>query len=141
MPFASCCARGRDPSASPSAAIGSTPLVRLLPWPPSRVLLFLHGGGYCSGSIASHRGMVTEVGRTARVRTLAAGYRLAPEHPFPAALEDALAVYGFLLDQGIAAERIAIGGDSAGGGLALAAITSLRDAGKPLPGCAWLVSP
>jgi monoterpene epsilon-lactone hydrolase len=108
---------------------------------PSRVLLFLHGGGYCSGSIASHRGMVTEVGRAARVRTLAAGYRLAPEHPFPAALEDALAVYGFLLDQGIAAERIAIGGDSAGGGLALAAITSLRDAGKPLPGCAWLVSP
>jgi monoterpene epsilon-lactone hydrolase len=108
---------------------------------PSRVLTFFHGGGYCSGSIVSHRTMVTEVGRAAGVRTLAVGYRLAPEHPFPAALEDALAAYDFLLDQGIAADRIAIGGDSAGGGLTLATMTSLRDAGKPLPGAGWLVSP
>src|SRR5882724_3704275 len=72
----------------------------------AKVLLFLHGGGYCSGSIASHRGMVTEAGRAARVRTLAVAYRLAPEHPFPAALEDARAAYGFLLDHGIAAPRI-----------------------------------
>jgi len=107
----------------------------------ARVLIYLHGGGYCSGSIASHRGMVTEVGRAAKVRTLAVGYRLAPEHPFPAALEDALAAYGFLLDHGIAPGRIAIGGDSAGGGLTLATMISLRDAGNPLPGCAWLVSP
>ena len=108
---------------------------------PSKVLLFLHGGGYCSGSIASHRGMVTAVGRAAGVRTLAAGYRLAPEHPFPAAVDDARAAFDFLLDQGIAPDRIAVGGDSAGGGLTLSLITSLREAGKPLPGCAWLVSP
>jgi acetyl esterase/lipase len=108
---------------------------------PTRVLLFFHGGGYCSGSIASHRGMVSRIGRAAGVRTLAVGYRLAPEHPFPAALEDALTAYDFLLDQGIAPDKIAIGGDSAGGGLTLATLTSLRDAGKPMPGCAWLVSP
>jgi monoterpene epsilon-lactone hydrolase len=108
---------------------------------PSRVLLFFHGGGYCSGSIASHRGMVTEIGRAAGVRTLAVGYRLAPEHPFPAALEDAGAAYGFLRDQGIAPGNIVIGGDSAGGGLSLATMLTLRNAGKPLPGCAWLVSP
>jgi epsilon-lactone hydrolase len=107
----------------------------------ARVLLFFHGGGYCSGSIASHRDMVTRVGRAGGVRTLALGYRLAPEHPFPAALDDALAAYGFLLDQGIAPDKIAIGGDSAGGGLTLATMIRLRDAGKPLPGCAWLVSP
>src|SRR6516164_272229 len=107
----------------------------------SRVLLFLHGGGYCSGSIVSHRGMVTEAGRAAGVRTLAVAYRLAPEHPFPAALEDARAAYSFLLDHGIAAPKIAVGGDSAGGGLTLALMTSLRDTGEPLPGCAWLVSP
>src|SRR5262249_57338952 len=103
--------------------------------------LFLHGGGYCAGSSVSHRGMVTEAGRAAGARTLAVAYRLAPEHPFPAALEDARAAYGFLLDLGIAPSKIAIGGDSAGGGLTLALMTVLRDAGQPLPGCAWLVSP
>jgi acetyl esterase/lipase len=108
---------------------------------PTRVLLFFHGGGYCSGSIASHRGMVTETGRAAKVRTLAVGYRLAPEHPFPAALEDAIAAYEFLLAQGIAPGRIAIGGDSAGGGLTLACMLRLQESGQPLPGCGWLVSP
>jgi epsilon-lactone hydrolase len=108
---------------------------------PSKVLLFFHGGGYCSGSIVSHRGMVTEAGRAARARTLAVGYRLAPEHPFPAAIEDARSAYRFLLDQGIAPSRIVIGGDSAGGGLTLALMTSVRDAREPLPACAWLVSP
>lgn len=88
---------------------------------PARVLLFFHGGGYCSGSIGSHRGMVTEVGRAAGAHTLAVAYRLAPEYPFPAAIEDARSAYGFLLDQGIAPAKIAIGGDSAGGGLTLGA--------------------
>src|SRR5262245_48170222 len=108
---------------------------------PSKVLLFFHGGGYCSGSIVSHRGMVAEAGRAAQARTLAVGYRLAPEHPFPAAIEDARRAYRFLLDQGVAASKIAIGGDSAGGGLTLALMTSLCDARQPLPACAWLVSP
>jgi acetyl esterase/lipase len=108
---------------------------------PAKVLIFFHGGGYCSGSIASHRVMVTEAGRAAGVRTLAVGYRLAPEHPFPAALADARAAYDYVLAQGIASADVALGGDSAGGGLTLAALVSLRDAGKPLPGCAWLVSP
>jgi acetyl esterase/lipase len=106
-----------------------------------RVLLLLHGGGYCSGSIRSHRTMAAAIGRAAGMRVLALGYRLAPEHPFPAALDDALSAWHFLRGQGFAAQRIAIGGDSAGGGLALACMLRLRDAGEPLPGCAWLVSP
>jgi epsilon-lactone hydrolase len=108
---------------------------------PSRVLMFFHGGGYCSGSIVSHRRMVTEAGRAAKVRTLAVAYRLAPEHPFPAALDDALSAWRFLRNQGIAAAHIAVGGDSAGGGLTVALINRLRDLGEELPGCAWLCSP
>ena len=107
----------------------------------SRVLMFLHGGGYCSGSILSHRRMVTEAGRAAGMRTLAVGYRLAPEHPFPAALEDALTAWRFVLTQGIGAAHIAVGGDSAGGGLSVALINTLRSAGEQFPACAWLVSP
>ncbi|WP_096484321.1 alpha/beta hydrolase [Methylorubrum populi] len=106
-----------------------------------RVVLFLHGGGYVSGSLTSHRHMVAQAGREAGARTLALDYRLAPEHPFPSALEDALAGYRFLLDAGIAPARIALAGESAGGGLALAAVLSLREAGLPLPGCLWLSSP
>jgi len=108
---------------------------------PSRVLLFFHGGGYCSGSIRSHRRMVSEAGRAAKVRTLAIAYRLAPEHPFPAALDDALAAWFFLRQAGIAAPHIAIGGDSAGGGLTAALINFLNATGEEPPGCAWLVSP
>jgi acetyl esterase/lipase len=108
---------------------------------PDRVLMFFHGGGYCSGSIRSHRRMVTEAGRAGALRTLAVGYRLAPEHPFPAALDDALTAWRFLRDQGMAAHRIAVAGDSAGGGLTVALINTLRGMGEELPGCAWLVSP
>jgi len=107
----------------------------------TRVLIFFHGGGYCSGSILSHRSMVTEAGRAAGTRTLAVGYRLAPEHPFPAALDDALTVWRYVRNQGVAAKHIAIGGDSAGGGLTVALINRLRNAREELPGCAWLVSP
>jgi epsilon-lactone hydrolase len=107
----------------------------------SRVLLYFHGGGYCSGSIVSHRRLVTEAGRAAGTRTLAIGYRLAPEHPYPAAHQDALAAWRFLRKQGIAAKSIAVGGDSAGGNLTLALINHLRAAGEALPACAWLVSP
>jgi acetyl esterase/lipase len=107
----------------------------------SRVLLFFHGGGYCSGSILSHRRMFREAGRAAGVRTLAVGFRLAPEHPFPAAFDDAMRAWRFLRKLGIAAERIAIGGDSAGGGLAVALINHLRKTKETGPACAWLVSP
>ncbi len=107
----------------------------------SRVLLYFHGGGYCSGSILSHRRLVTEAGRAAKVRTLAIEYRLAPEHPFPAALDDARSAWRFLRRNGIAAGDIAIGGDSAGGGLTVALINQLRKAGEPIPACAWLISP
>ena len=107
----------------------------------SRVLLYFHGGGYCSGSIVSHRRMVTEAGRAARMRTLAIDYRRAPEHRFPAQHEDAHAAWRFLRKQGIAADNIAVGGDSAGGNLTLCLITRLRAADENLPACAWLVSP
>lgn len=108
---------------------------------PGRVLIFLHGGGYMVGSLDSHRHVVARAGREARARTLALAYRLAPEHPFPAALDDAVAAYRFVLKQGIAPERIALCGESAGGGLALAAALRLRESGDPLPGCLWLSSP
>jgi monoterpene epsilon-lactone hydrolase len=108
---------------------------------PSRILMFFHGGGYCSGSIVSHRRMVSEAGRAAGVRTLAIAYRLAPEHPFPAAYDDLLTAWRFLRNQGIPAARIAVGGDSAGAGLALGLIGRLGDGHEELPACAWLVSP
>lgn len=108
---------------------------------PSRALLFFHGGGYCSGSILSHRRMASEAGRAAGGRVLAVDFRLAPEHPFPAAYDDALTAWRFLREQGFSADQIAVGGDSAGGGLTLALIMRLRDLGEGLPACAWLASP
>jgi epsilon-lactone hydrolase len=108
---------------------------------PSCVLMFFHGGGFCSGSIVSHCRLVTEAGRAARVRTLAIAYRLAPEHPVPAAYDDALTAWRFLRNQNIPAQHIAIGGDSAGAGLAVALISRLRDAYEAFPACAWLISP
>jgi acetyl esterase/lipase len=107
----------------------------------SRELMFFHGGGYCSGSIVSHRRMVTEAGRAARMRTLAVRYRLAPEHPYPAAHEDAMTAWRFLREQGIAARNIVVGGDSAGGNLTITLINRLRAAGEEQPVCAWLASP
>jgi epsilon-lactone hydrolase len=107
----------------------------------SRVLIFFHGGGYCSGSIISHRRMVTEAGRAARMRTLAVEYRFAPEHPYPAAHEDVMTAWRFVRGEGIAARDIMIGGDSAGGNLAITLINQLRAAGEEQPARAWLASP
>ncbi len=106
----------------------------------SRVLMFFHGGGYCSGSITSHRRMVTEAGRAAKIRTLAVEYRLAPEHPFPAARDDAMTAWHFLRKQAYEPSQVAIGGDSAGGNLTAVLINMLRAQGEH-PSCAWLVSP
>jgi epsilon-lactone hydrolase len=108
---------------------------------PSRVLMFFHGGGYCSGSILSHRRLVTEAGRAMQARTLAVGYRLAPEHPYPAAHNDAMTAWRFLRNQGVAAADIVVGGDSAGGNLTITLINRLRAADEELPSCAWLLSP
>jgi len=107
----------------------------------SRILLFFHGGGYCSGSIRSHRRLVTEAGRAAGMRTLALAYRLAPEARFPAALDDAMKAWRFLQRAGFSPGRIVIGGDSAGGGMTLALLAILRDQGSARPACGWLISP
>jgi acetyl esterase/lipase len=107
----------------------------------SHVLMFLHGGGYCGGSLASHRRMIAEAGRAAGTRTLAVDYRRAPEQPFPAALDDALVAWRALRGLGTTPSRIALGGDSAGGGLALALVAALLAAGEELPACLWLISP
>ena len=104
-------------------------------------LLYLHGGGYVIGSLDSHRHLVTEAGRAAGCWALALDYRLAPEHPFPAAVEDAVAGYRYLLGRGLKPDRIALAGDSAGGGLVVAAMAAIRDAGLPQPGCGWCISP
>ena len=107
----------------------------------SRVLIYFHGGGYCSGSIVSHRRLVTEAGRAGGLRTLAPEYRLSPEHPFPAARDDALTVWRRVRREGYAAKQIAVGGDSAGANLTLALVGELKRAGEDLPGCLWLLSP
>jgi epsilon-lactone hydrolase len=107
----------------------------------SRAILYLHGGGYVIGSLDSHRHVAAEAGRAARARTFALDYRLAPEHPFPAAVHDAVAGYRFLLADGVQPGGITIAGDSAGGGLVVAAMLAIRDAGLRQPACGWAISP
>jgi acetyl esterase/lipase len=108
---------------------------------PDRVVLYLHGGGYVLGSVSSHRDMISRLSAAAGARALALNYRLAPEHPFPAAVEDAVAAYRWLLEQGIAPTRVVVAGDSAGGGLAAATLVALRDRKLPLPAAGALLSP
>ncbi len=104
-------------------------------------LLFLHGGGYVIGSPKSHRHLAAAISEASGVPVFLADYRLAPEHRFPAAVEDAVAAYKGLLDSGISPARLAIAGDSAGGGLTIATLVSLREQKIPLPGCAVALSP
>ncbi len=106
-----------------------------------RAVLYLHGGGYVMGSVKTHRDLMGRISRAAQARVLGLDYRLAPEHPFPAAVDDAVAGYRFLLAQGLRPTRIAIAGDSAGGGLTLATLVATRDAGLKLPGAAVCLSP
>jgi acetyl esterase/lipase len=105
------------------------------------VLLYFHGGAYHLGSPARLRGLLALLSAAAQTRVLSVGYRLAPEHPFPAAFEDALTAYRWLIASGTPARQVVIGGDSSGGGLTLAALVALRDAGEPLPGAAVVISP
>ena len=106
-----------------------------------RVMLYFHGGGYVSGTCQSHRAIVSKFVKNSGVGALLFEYRLAPEHPYPAALEDALASYGWLLEQGIAPGQIVFVGDSAGAGLVLATLLALRDQAVPLPAGAVAISP
>lgn len=106
-----------------------------------RVILYLHGGGYTMGSRNTHRGLAGRIARVARARVLLPDYRLAPEHPFPAAVEDATTCWRWLVSKDHAPDRMAIAGDSSGGGLTLATLLALKAAGDPLPACAIGLSP
>jgi monoterpene epsilon-lactone hydrolase len=106
-----------------------------------RVVLYLHGGGYVIGSVKTHRDLMGRVSRAAQARVLGLNYRLAPEHPFPAAVDDAVAGYRWLLSNGIRPSRIAVAGDSAGGGLTVATLVAILDAKFPTPGAGICLSP
>ncbi|MEH2625272.1 monoterpene epsilon-lactone hydrolase [Bradyrhizobium sp. AZCC 1719] len=109
--------------------------------PSAKAVLYFHGGGFRIGSVASHRGLIAQIAEASGCRVLAIDYRLAPEHRFPAALDDALSAWRWLLDHGLKPADIALAGDSAGGNLALALMCSLRDRGLPLPAASALMSP
>jgi monoterpene epsilon-lactone hydrolase len=106
-----------------------------------RVFLYLHGGAYIMGSLNTHRHLAAKLSRSTATKVLLIDYRLTPENPFPAALEDAVKSYRWLVSSGISPEQIVIGGDSAGGGLTLATLLSLRDDGDALPASVVLLSP
>ena len=106
-----------------------------------RTILYLHGGGYCTCSARTHRFIVAILCRAARARAIILDYRLAPEHPFPAALEDATAAYCHLLEQGVDPRCLALAGDSAGGGLCMALMLAIAKTKAPLPAAAYLMSP
>jgi monoterpene epsilon-lactone hydrolase len=128
-------------------AIGALPAPLSAEWirPSSAssesVILYIHGGGYVSGSCKDHRAMVAKIVKASQVGALLFDYRLAPEHPFPAALDDSLAAYRWLLDQGTRPSQIVVVGESAGGGLSLATLLALRDRDVPLPSAAVAMSP
>ena len=105
------------------------------------VLLYFHGGGFVFGSLRTHGEMIGALARSARARTLSLEYRLSPEHPAPAAVDDAVTAYRFLLSSGIEAKNIALAGDSAGGTLVLSTLLALRDRGIEMPGAAVAISP
>ncbi len=107
----------------------------------SKVLLYFHGGGYATGSILTHRSLVSHLAKCAGIKALIIEYRLAPENKYPAPIDDATAAYQWLLQNGYAASKIAFGGDSAGGGICLGTLLYLRDENIPLPKCAIALSP
>lgn len=108
---------------------------------PRQVLLYLHGGGYVCGTPKTYHNLCGRLAKALEADVLMPAYRLAPEHPFPAAVDDALEAYDFLLRQGWRGDQISVAGDSAGGGLTLALLLALRDRKRPLPKCAVVYSP
>jgi acetyl esterase/lipase len=106
-----------------------------------RAVLYVHGGGYVLGSINTHRDLMGRIARASGARVLGINYRLAPEHPFPAAVDDSVAAYRWMLAQGLKPNRIAVAGDSAGGGLTVATLVAIRDAKLPVPGAGVCLSP
>jgi len=104
-------------------------------------VVYLHGGGYVMGSLNTHRGVCARLSRAARARVLNVAYRLGPEHPHPAAVHDAIAAVRFVRESGVAPGRTAVAGDSAGGGLTLATLIALREAGDPAPAAGLCISP
>ncbi len=106
-----------------------------------RAVLYLHGGGYAIGSINTHRRLAYDISAASSARVLLIDYRLAPEHPFPAAVDDAAKAWRWLLQQGFTSDRLAIAGNSAGGGLTIATLVNLRDRKLGLPACAVAISP
>jgi monoterpene epsilon-lactone hydrolase len=106
-----------------------------------KLLLYLHGGAYVLGGCDMHRQMVSHIARAGRIRAILPEYRLAPEHKYPAAIDDAVGVCRSLLKMGLKPQDIIVAGDSAGGGLSVATLLALRDAGDPLPAAAVLLSP
>lgn len=109
--------------------------------PAERVLLYLHGGGFVFGLTPPHLHMAAALARNMGVRVLMVDYCLAPQHPFPAALDDCVAAYSWLLQQGVSARNIVVAGDSAGGNLTVTLLMKLRDRGSPLPAAAACLSP
>jgi len=126
-----------------SGSLGGIPVVNVevAGADPASVIFFLHGGAYAIGTAASSVGLASDLARRAGARLVTVDYRLAPEHPHPAAINDAVAAYRGLLDSGLAASAIAIAGESAGAGLAAATLVALKHAGLPQPSAAVLMSP
>jgi epsilon-lactone hydrolase len=108
---------------------------------PSKVVMYLHGGGYVSGSCSDHRGIISKFAKITGVATLLYEYRLAPEHPFPAAVEDSISVYQWLVDAGYTPDNMLLAGESAGGGLCLATLLALKEQNMPMPVAAVAISP
>jgi monoterpene epsilon-lactone hydrolase len=126
-----------------AAALGGVPAaeITIAGIEPRHVVLYFHGGVYVLGDAFLAAGLASQVGRRTRARVISVDYRLAPEHPYPAAVDDALAAYEALLQQGTAPSDIVLAGESAGGGLAIATLVNARDHGLPLPAAAFVMSP
>jgi acetyl esterase/lipase len=144
-PLRRAAARARLPADVTRQAVSAdgVPCEWLIPQhsPPDQALVYLHGGGFVYGATPQHIAMVAHLARRMGIRALLVDYRLAPEHPFPAALDDCAAAWRWLLNQGIAPQNMVLAGDSAGGNLAITTLMKLRDGGEPLPAAAACLSP